>query len=85
MTLNIDLNPDKEAVLRDAASRRGMPIEQYVKTVLEENLTATGSVSRLTQQEEERFLDELAELGRNIPVSPTGETYSRTTIYVGRD
>lgn len=39
----------------------------------------------LSLEEEERLLDELAALGKHLPASPPGETYSRETIYAERD
>ena len=35
--------------------------------------------------EEGRLFDELAALGKHLTVSPTGETYSRETIYSDHD
>jgi hypothetical protein len=84
MTLEISLTPEKESMLRDEASRRGISVADLAKGLIEASLSAAkhGSVS---SDEENRLLDELAQLGRNLPPAPACETYSRETIYAEHD
>lgn len=49
-------------------------------TALEE-LEASTRPEAISPQEEERLLDELAALGKHLPTSASGETYSREMIY----
>jgi CRP-like cAMP-binding protein len=49
-------------------------------TLLEQTETVAKE-NEITPEEEERLLDELAALGKYLPASPHGETYSRETIY----
>ena len=41
--------------------------------------------AEISPEEEERLLDELAAMGKYLPASPDGETYSRQTIYADHD
>ena len=85
MTLQIELSQDKEDALRFDATRRGVSLEERAKTLLEESLPAHANGDRLADDEEELLLDQLAALGKGIPPSPPGETYSRRTIYADHD
>ncbi len=44
----------------------------------------TPEPEELTDEEFERLMDELGEIGRNVPVDPN-ETYSREMIYADHD
>ena len=64
-----------------------MPVEEYVKTLLENSLPISEdkAAGELTTEEEERLLDELAALGKHLPPPPAEEIYSRKTIYRDHD
>jgi len=85
MTFQIDLSPEKETMLREEAARRGISADEYAKRLLEESLPAHQNRTALSLEEEERLFDELAEVGKHLPPSPPGETYSRETIYAEHD
>jgi hypothetical protein len=45
MTLTIELDPEKEKVLRQEATRRGVSVETYARGLVEQHLPANGAVS----------------------------------------
>ena len=84
MTLQIELNPEKERILREEAARRGVSVEQCAKALLEESLPSGQNGNLLTPDEEERLLDELAARGDGLPILPP-EANSREWIYRDHD
>jgi uncharacterized protein (DUF1778 family) len=91
MTLTIELTPDLERQLREAAARQGQDPATFVVAAVAEKLHVLPlpfnghGATRLTLEEEERLLDELAALGADLPPSDPAETYSRETIYADHD
>jgi predicted DNA-binding protein len=68
MTLTIELAPEIEQLLNQAAAREGQDPATFVKTAVEEKLRSvhssnSNSAERLSSDEEERLLNELAALG----------------------
>jgi hypothetical protein len=84
MAFEIELSSEAERVLRAEASRRGISVQDFARGLLEERLPRATSLG-ISPDEEERCLDELAELGRNLAPIPENETYSRDTIYAEHD
>ena len=90
MTVTIELAPELEQQLRQAAARQGQdPVEflsTFVKTAVEEKLQNVPDMrngqaaEHLTLEDEEHLLDELATNGDSLPVLPP-EANSREWIY----
>ncbi len=83
MTVRLELKPDVEANLAAQARARGVPLDAYLQSVIEDlaRAEAAGSVSL---QELEATLDTLAEMGRGLPHLPSS-TFSRESIYRDHD
>ncbi len=87
MPVTIELAPEKEKALQDEAARRGVPAEDYAKSLLEQGLPtrSNGAAEQASLEEFEAAMDELAELGAHLPPPDPDETYSRETIYAEHD
>lgn len=84
MAIRIDLTPEKETVLREQAARKGVPVENLAKTLLEESL-AEQNITYATGEEWVKAFHEWAEgHDRGIPLL-SNEAISRESIYEGRD
>ena len=64
MALTIDLSPEMERQLRDAAARNGVAPEDFARTAVEEKLSA----SSVTQAERNQELVELLRQWREEPI-----------------
>ena len=84
MTLSIELSPEKERVLQEEASRRGVSVENYAQALVEESLPTRNGIAEQTVKQRERLLDRIAARGGHVPAYP-GETYDRETIYADHD
>ena len=90
MAITIEFSPEVESQLEAAAARQGQDATAFAKAAVEEKLqsvrgASNGSSSeRLTLEEEERLLDELAAGSENLPVLPP-EANSREWIYRDHD
>ena len=83
MTVRLELKPDVEANLAAQARARGVPLDAYLQSVIEDlaRADAAGSASR---KEIEAALDSLAEMGRGLPLLPSS-AFSRESIYRDHD
>lgn len=61
MTLTIELTPEKEKVLRREAARRGMPIADYAKAILEDRLPDGKAATSADPEDRARAFQEWAE------------------------
>jgi hypothetical protein len=80
MTLTIDLKPETEARLQQAAQSKGLPLPDYAEEILERFAEADIPPQTLTPTEIDSLLDELA----GGPAEPTQKetfTYTRADIY----
>jgi hypothetical protein len=88
MALTIELAPEQEQVLREEANRRGVPVEDYAKALLEGSLPAQANGA--TQGEDrndaefESTLDAFSEGTEHLPILPS-EADSREWIYGDHD
>lgn len=81
MTLTVDLNPDTLARLERQAALRGTDREALARQIIEANLPQ--APDSLTIEEFDAIADELADMGRDLPVlSP--DAYARASFYEGR-
>src|SRR5260221_9402617 len=62
------------------AKSRGVPVEAYVRDLLEEVIRAKKIVPQRSRQEIEAFFDAMAERSANLPALPT-ETFTRESFY----
>ena len=85
MAIQINLPPEKEDLLKHEAGRRGIEMEDYARHMIEESLPQGSSEVSLSRKDEERYLNELAELGASLVRSIYEETYSRDMIYAEHD
>jgi hypothetical protein len=77
MTVKLELKPEVEDSLVNQAKAKGVPLETYLKDVIE-GLAHTQPAS--TRDEFTAALDRLAEIGRSLPHLPSS-AFSRESIY----
>jgi hypothetical protein len=83
MSLTIELTPEEQARLDQAARREGLEPEAYAHSVLTKTLAQPGvRPSRLSPEEAIRTLDAIAERNRDAPVLPP-EALERESLYEG--
>ena len=83
MTIALHLRPEIEAKLAQRARDRGVSLEAYVQSIVEGfagNLAAPSA----SLQEFRATLDELSEMGRNLPAVPSS-AFTRESIYRDHD
>jgi hypothetical protein len=62
MTVTLDLKPEVEARIVEQAASRGIPVEDFLESVIEESLNGEkGQYSYQTHEEWETALDEFAD------------------------
>ncbi len=83
MTVRLELKPDIEANLAAQARARGIPLDTYLQSVIE-NLARAATVPPASPQDIEATLDALAEMGRDLPHLPSS-AFSRESIYQDHD
>jgi len=95
MSVTIELAPETETQLQEAAARQGQDPASFVRAAVEEKLrrltseptngrTAANGQAGITLEEEERLLDELALGSEKLPILPP-EANSREWIYGDHD
>jgi hypothetical protein len=83
MTISLELKPEVEANLAAQARARGMLLDAYLQSVIEE-LAGTQTAGLASLQEIESTLDALAEMGKHLPRLPSS-AFSRESIYQDHD
>ncbi len=85
MTIQVELNPEMEALLVAEAQAQGIALEKYAQRLLQEALDSRSRRrSRASQEEFRRFLDALASKAPNASQLRT-ESFSRDMIYGEHD
>jgi len=82
VTITLQLTPEVEASLQARAAEQGMTLRDYVQSVIEQ-LAAAERRPRVSLDELEAMLDEMAEDSGELPVLPA-RAYTRESIYEGR-
>jgi hypothetical protein len=82
MTVRLELNPDIEENLAARARARGVPLDVYLQSVIED-LLRTEAARPSMLQDLRATLDALADMGRNLPQLPP-EALSRESVYQDR-
>ena len=83
MNVTLEIQPELETRVRAQAEARGLPVDQYLRSVIEE-ATLTPIAPPLTLDEHEKLLDELASGLGHIRV-PVEDAFSRASIYADHD
>ncbi len=83
MTVRLELKPDIEANLTAQARAKGVPLDAYLQSVVEDLARAKAAPSA-SPEDIEATLDRLAEMGRNLPHLPSS-AFSRKSIYQDHD
>jgi hypothetical protein len=83
MTVRLELKPDVEASLAAQARARGVPLDAYLQSVIED-LARAETAGSVSLQELEATLDTLAEMGRGLPHLPSS-AFRRESIYRDHD
>lgn len=79
MTVRLELKPDVEVNLAAQARARGVPLDAYLQSVIED-LARTETARPANLQEFRATLNALAEMGRGLPHLPSS-AFSRESIY----
>jgi len=79
MTVRLELEPDVEANLAAQARVRGVPLDAYLQSVIED-LARAENAGPARLQDLETALDALAEMGRGLRPLPSS-ALSRESIY----
>lgn len=83
MSIIISIKPEAEAELTRRAKVHGVPPEAYAATLLEEAVH-NGAVKKLTADQLERALQDLAQFSYKIPLLPE-EAFTREGLYQDHD
>jgi hypothetical protein len=84
MTIQIELSPESEARLVAEAQARGVPLETYAGSLLQQILASpVHSSGNLTIEKFHAMLDALAKGSERLPDLPT-ESFTRETFYEDR-
>lgn len=84
MTLIVEVKPEVQAELSRQASAHGVDIGSYAAGLLEEAAHSTVEPKRLTVDQLEKTLQELAQFSHKIPSLPD-EVFSRENMYRDHD
>lgn len=83
MTVKLELKPEVEASLLARARAKGVPLDAYLQSVIEE-LARMPDAPPASLEEFRAALDALAEMGRALPHLPSS-AFSRESIYKDHD
>jgi hypothetical protein len=84
MTIQVEISPEAEARLTAAAGARGIPVETYAGTLLQEALAPfRGGAGMLTLENVDAFSKKLSEGSENMPVLSL-EANERASYYEDR-
>jgi hypothetical protein len=82
MTVTLDLDSDLEQRLRTEAATRGLPLESYLLSVLQ-NTAGAAPAEDASLEEFEAAMDAFSAGTEELPVLPP-EAFTRESIYEGR-
>ena len=83
MTIKLELRPEVEESLAARARAKGIPLDAYLQSVIEQIALEEGAPTA-SLEEFRATLDALAEMGRNLPPLPSA-AFSRESIYQDHD
>lgn len=82
MSVTLNLRPETERRLAEAAAARGVSVEAYLTSLIEWNAPSSAPISNDEQFEAD--MDLLAEGSEALPALPPG-AFSRESIYADHD
>jgi hypothetical protein len=83
MMIALHLRPEIEASLAQRARACGVSLEAYVQSIVE-GLAVSQAAPSASLEEFRATLDELAEMGGNLPAVPS-DAFTRESIYPDQD
>ena len=83
MTVRLELKPESEAALAGQARAKGVPLEAYLQSVMED-LACAYTAPKLNVEQFRTALDRLAEMGKHLPHLPSS-AFTRERIYHDHD
>jgi hypothetical protein len=83
MSITINIKPEAQAELMRLAAAHGLPPEAYAATLLEDAVH-TGTPKKLTSEQLDHTLRELAQFSAKIPLLPD-EAFTREGLYQDHD
>ena len=83
MTIKLELNPEVEARLAARARAKGIPLDAYLQSVIEQIAEDEGT-PRASLEEFKATLETLAEEAEDLPALPS-VAFSRESIYRDHD
>ncbi|MGH9327271.1 MAG: hypothetical protein ACRD2B_11405 [Terriglobia bacterium] len=84
MFIIISIKPEAQAELTRQAAAHGVQLESYAATLLEEAADTAGTGKKLTKDQLDRTLQELAQFSYKIPLLPD-EAFTREGLYQDHD
>jgi hypothetical protein len=84
MSIIINVNSEVETELTRQAAAHSLDLDTYAATLLEEAAHVGASSKKLSPDQLDRALDELAQFSHKIPVLPD-EAFSRESLYRDHD
>ncbi|MGA2741908.1 MAG: hypothetical protein ABSG65_31270 [Bryobacteraceae bacterium] len=84
MSILVDIKPEVEVELGRQAAAHGVDLGSYAASLLEEAAQVAGGSERLSQEQLDQTLRELAQFSHKIPALPD-EAFSRESLYRDHD
>jgi hypothetical protein len=84
MSIIINVTPDIETELTRQAAAHGVDLDAYAATLLEEAAHMGAASKKLSPDQLDRTLQELAQFTHKIPILPD-EAFSRESLYRDHD
>jgi hypothetical protein len=83
MTVRLELKPEVEAALADQARARGVPLDAYLRNVIEDIARTRAAPPQNVERSRTAF-DRLAEMGKTLHRLPSS-AFARESIYRDHD
>jgi uncharacterized protein HemX len=84
MTVKVELTPEVEQRLSEHARVRGIELDAYVQKMIEDAAARLPNVPKIDRDGINAMLDELAEMGKDLPVIPLS-ALTREAMYSDHD
>jgi hypothetical protein len=84
MSIIINIKPEVETELTRQAAAHGVELDAYAATLLEEAAHMCAASKKLSPDQLDRTLQELAQFSHKIPILPD-EAFSRESLYQDHD
>ncbi len=83
MSVRLELKPEVEALLAEQAKAKGLALDVYLQTLVED-LVHSHAAPKQNIERVREALDKLAEMGKNLPHLPSS-AFTRESIYRNHD